>query len=381
MSEDIVVIGSGFAARQLVKNIRHLDKNVPIRIIAADSCDEYNKPELSHVVSMGYRAEALTRQAAADWAESQNIMLHPFTVVSRIDTAAHIITTSAGDYVYGKLVLATGAEAIVPEIEGSDLIFTLNSQQEYRRYDKALIDAHQILIVGGGLIGTELAMDFNRAGKAVTVMDRSNSLLSTLLPPEISARLQNRLTNNGVEFMFRQELIQVSRHNDLLEASFSNGQRKTFDAVVCAIGLRPNLTLAKSGGIKTRRGIVVDDTLATSVADVYALGDCAEIQGKPMPYLQPAALAAMTLAKNLTGHNAKLMLPAMLIKIKTPDMPLQLAGDPANAAYHWEMALSPAGIIAQGRDEDGALRAFVVSEDHMKLAFSMLKDIKLPGTS
>ncbi len=114
-------------------------------------------------------------------------------------------------------------------------------------------------------------------------MDRSNSLLSTLLPPEISARLQNRLMNNGVEFMFGQELIQVSRHNDLLEASFSNGQRKTFDAVMCAIGLRPNLTLAKSGGIKTRRGIVVDDTLATSVADVYALGDCAEIQGNRCP--------------------------------------------------------------------------------------------------
>ncbi|XXN66124.1 NADH:flavorubredoxin reductase NorW (plasmid) [Enterobacter ludwigii] len=381
MSADIVIVGSGFAARQLVKNIRHLDKHVPIRIIAADSCDEYNKPELSHVFSMGYRAEALTRQTAAEWAENQNIMLHPFTTVSRIDTAAKVIRTPAGDYVYGKLVLATGAEAIVPAIEGSDLIFTLNSQQEYRRYDNALIDAHRILMVGGGLIGTELAMDFNRAGKAVTVIDRSNGLLSALLPLEISARLQNRLMNNGVEFLFRHELTKISRHDDLLEATFSNGQRRIFNAVVCAIGLRPNLTLAQSAGIETRRGIVVDDTLVTSATDVYALGDCAEIQGKLMPYLQPATLAAMTLAKNLIGHDAKLMLPAMLIKVKTPDMPLHLAGDPANAAYHWDMALSPSGIIAQGRDEDGALRAFVVSEEHMKLAFSMLKDIKLSGTS
>ena len=381
MSADIVIIGSGFAARQLVKFIRQQDKNVPVRIIAADSCDEYNKPELSHVFSMGYRADALTRQTAAAWAESQNIMLHPFTRVSAIDRAAHVVQTSAGDFPYGKLVLATGARAIVPAVKGSDLIYTLNSQQEYRQCEADLINAERVLMIGGGLIGTELAMDFNRAGKQVTVIDRSATLLSALLPPEISGRLQHRLVRSGVQFLFQTEIVELARDGDALAVSFSNGEKGRFDAVVCAIGLRPDLALAQKAGIEVRRGIVVDDALATSAPDIYALGDCAEIQGRLMPYLQPAMLAAMTLGKNLTGCAATLTLPAMLIKVKTPDMPLHLAGDPASPSYEWQMTFSPTGIIAKGYDQSGLFRAFVVSEDHMKMAFSMLKEIKLAGAA
>ncbi|MDU7869031.1 MAG: FAD-dependent oxidoreductase, partial [Pantoea sp.] len=124
MSEDIVIIGSGFAARQLVKHLRQQDKTVPIRVLAADSCDEYNKPELSHVISLRCAADDLTRQTAAEWAESQNIMLHPCTVVSDIDTLARRVNSSAGDFAYGKLVLATGARPVIPAMPGSELIYT-----------------------------------------------------------------------------------------------------------------------------------------------------------------------------------------------------------------------------------------------------------------
>lgn len=84
MPADMVITGSGFAARQRVKCIRQRDKTVPLRLIAADSCNEYHKPELSHVLSTGQGADALTRQTAVAWAESQNIMLHPFTSGRRL---------------------------------------------------------------------------------------------------------------------------------------------------------------------------------------------------------------------------------------------------------------------------------------------------------
>lgn len=215
----------------------------------------------------------------------------------------------------------------------------------------------------------------------MTVIDRNASLLSALVPPELSSRLTHRLMNNGVRLLFQTEITTVARHHGLMVASFSDGQQRSFDAIVCAIGLRANTSLAKHAGILVRRGIVVDDTLATDTQDVYALGDCAEIQGRVMPYLQPAALAAMTLGKILSGQNAKLTLPKMLINVKTPDMPLQLAGDPTNPAYTWTLKMSPTGIIAKGYDENSVLRAFVVSEDNLKLASSMLKDLKLPGTA
>lgn len=381
MSEDIVIIGSGFAARQLVKHLRQQDKKVTVRVIAADSCDEYIKPELSHVISMRCAPDDLTRQTAAEWAESQNIIVHPFTTVSDIDTESRRIKSSAGEFPYGKLVLATGTSPIVPAVQGADLLCTLNSQQEYRQCATRLMRATRVLIIGGGLIGTELAMDLNRAGKQVTITDRSAGLLSALLPSEISGRLQSRLMHNGVQMKFLTEVTAVAREADTVEATFSDGEKKDYDAIVCAIGLRPDTGLAHKAGIEVHQGIVVDRTLATSVSGIYALGDCAEIDGKRMPYLQPATLAAITLARNLTGQTAKLTLPPMLIKIKTPDMPLQLAGDPAHPAYSWHMTFSPAGLMAKGYDPEGILRAFVVSEDQMKSAFGLLKELNTPAAS
>ena len=373
MTTDIVIIGSGFAARQLVKHLRQQDRTLTIRVIAADSCDEYNKPDLSHVISMRCAADDLSRQTAADWAECQDIMLHPFTTVTDIDTVSRIVKSSAGDFSFGQLVLATGARPLVPVVQGGDLICTLNSQKEYRQCANMLMNAARVLIMGSGLIGTELAMDLNRAGKQVMIIDRCAGLLSALLPPEISGRLEKRLMHNGVQMKFLTEVTQVVREADSLETTFSDGEIKRFDAIVSAIGLCPDTGLAKKAGIEVRHGIVVDRTLTTSVPGIYALGDCAEIDGKMMPYLQPATLAAITLASNLTGQTADLTLPPMLIKIKTPDMPLQLAGDPANPDYNWHMAFSPAGLIAKGYDLQGVLRAFVVSEDHMKSAFGLLK--------
>ena len=194
MSNGIVIIGSGFAARQLVKNIRKQDATIPLTLIAADSMDEYNKPDLSHVISQGQRADDLTRQTAGEFAEQFNLHLFPQTWVTDIDAEARVVKSQNNQWQYDKLVLATGASAFVPPVPGRELMLTLNSQQEYRACETQLRDARRVLIVGGGLIGSELAMDFCRAGKAVTLIDNAASILASLMPPEVSSRLQHRLT-------------------------------------------------------------------------------------------------------------------------------------------------------------------------------------------
>ncbi|ELY4854730.1 NADH:flavorubredoxin reductase NorW [Cronobacter turicensis] len=375
MREELIIVGAGFAARQLVRQLRQQDRTRPIRLITADSGDDYNKPDLSHVFTNGQRADDLTRQRAGEWAEQNDIALHPLTQVTAIDTAARTVETSAGTFSWQQLVLATGAQAIVPPVNGCELMFTLNSQQEYRRCEAALRDARRVLVLGGGLIGTELAMDLNRAGKQVTLVDTSTSLLSSILIPEISARLQTVLMQHGVTLRLSTGLSSLARHHDSLVATLTDGHQQSVDAVVCAIGLRPDLTLAQRAGLVTGRGIVVDDRLATSHPDIYALGDCAEIRGQLLPFLQPAQLCAMTLARNLTGAAQNLTLPAMLVKVKTPLMPLHLAGDTGNRELIWEVCISPGGIIARGMDGQGVLRGFVVSEDQMKQAFGLLKTL------
>lgn len=139
---------------------------------------------------------------------------------------------------YDKLVLATGATPFIPSVPGRELMLTLNSQREYGAAQSRLHDAKRVLIVGGGLIGCELAMDFCRAGKAVTVVDNSASVLAALMPPEASSRLQHRLTEMGVHLMLKTQLEGLEQTADGIRVSLDRQRAITVDAVVAAAGLR-----------------------------------------------------------------------------------------------------------------------------------------------
>ncbi|MEX5412388.1 NADH:flavorubredoxin reductase NorW [Atlantibacter hermannii] len=373
MSHGIVIIGSGFAARQLVKNLRKQDCQVAISVIAADSIDEYNKPDLSHVISLRQRADEMTRQSAGEFAEQYNVRLFPYTWITAIDAQARVVKSTDNQWSYDKLVLATGASAFIPPVAGRELMLTLNSQLEYRACESQLFDARRVLIVGGGLIGSELAMDFTRAGKSVTLVDNAASILASLMPPEVSSRLQHRLTDMGVHLLLKSQLQSLEQTANGIRAAFDRERYVEVDAVISATGLRPETALARSAGVEVNRGIVVDSTLKSSNPDIYALGDCAEIDGQLLPFLQPIQISAMTLAKNLLGGNAPLKLPAMLVKVKTPELPLHLAGETRRSDLNWQIITEAQGMVAKGVDAEGQLRAFVVSEDKMKEAFALLK--------
>ncbi|QGH63105.1 NADH:flavorubredoxin reductase NorW [Serratia proteamaculans] len=375
MTPGILIVGSGFAARQLVKNLRRQDGEVPIRLIAADSCDEYNKPELSHVFSQKQTADALTRQSLGDFAEQFQLTVHPHTRITAIDTRQKTVRSDEQVWHYDKLVLAIGAAAIVPPLPGHELMLTLNSQQEFRDSQLPLIQAQRVLILGGGLIGCELAMDMCRAGKQVTLVDRSGSLLSALMPVEASSRLQYCLQQMGVELLLNQQLGELTQHDEGIQATLSNGRQLWVDAAIASVGLRPNVGLARQAGLQVNRGIQVNNRLQTSQADVYALGDCAEIEGQLLPFLQPIQFSAMALAKNLLGAAEGVKLPAMLVKVKTPDLPLQLAGETQRQDLSWSIVAEQQGMVAKGFDQHQQLRAFIVSEDRMKLAFGLLKEL------
>lgn len=348
MSDGIVIIGSGFAARQLVKNIRKQDTHIPLTLIAADSMDEYNKPDLSHVVSRGQRADDLTLQTAGEFAEQYHLRLFPYTWVSDLDAAAKVVKSQDREWRYDKLVLATGAAPFIPPVPGHELMLTLNSQREYGAAQSQLHDAQRVLIVGGGLIGCELAMDFCRAGKAVTVVDNSASVLSALMPPEVSSRLQHRLTDMGVHLMLKTQLEGLEQTADGIRVSLDRQRSVTVDAVVAAAGLRPETALARHAGLMIRRGVVVNSRLQTSDPAIYALGDCAEINGSVLPFLQPILLSAMCLAKNLLSQANELALPPMLVKVKTPDLPLHMAGETQRDDLTWNLVAAKEGWWRKG---------------------------------
>lgn len=152
-------------------------------------------------------------------------------------------------------------------------MLTLNSQQEYLACEAQLQDARRGLVIGAGLIGTELAMDFCRAGKAVTLADCAASVLPTLLPPEVSGRLQHCLVDIGTHLLLKAKLQSLEQTEKGIRARFDGDRISDVD-------------------------VVVDSTLQTSQADIYALDDCAEIAGQVRPFLQPIQLSYRT------GENA-----------------------------------------------------------------------------
>ncbi|GAB2950469.1 NADH:flavorubredoxin reductase NorW [Hafnia psychrotolerans] len=377
MEQNIVIVGSGFAARQLVRNIRRIDKQVAIVLIAADSGDEYNKPELSHVFSLKQNADDLTRQSACQFAQDNNLTLHVNTQVTAIDRHAKQVVCGDQRFTYHKLVLATGAQAIMPSLPGSEWIFTFNSQSEYRQHQDVLQMAKRVIVLGAGLIGTELAMDLHRAGKQVTLVDRAQSLLAALMPAEISSRLQNKFGQMGVQLALNNELIGINKTAEGLDVMLKNGLTVNADAVIAAIGLKPRTSLAAEADLKTQRGIQVNSQLQTSDPDIYALGDCAEIEGQVLSYLQPIQIGAMVLAKNLLGAAEMLRLPAMLVKVKTPELPLVLAGDTRREDLNWEITLNSNGMMARGTDPQKRLCGFIATEQNASHGFMLLRELSL----
>lgn len=384
MPKPIVIIGSGFAAYQLVKTLRRSNSEQAITLITADSGDEYHKPDLSHVFSRQQMASDLIKSTAAEFAKEQQIDLINHSAVSRIDRERKLVCcTQDREIEYDKLVLATGARPFIPPMGGDaiDAVHTFNSLIEYQACHAQVSSATSVLIIGAGLVGVELAMDLATAGKHVLLVDPQAELMANLLPEMISQRLVKLLSQHKVTVQLQTRVSQLQHQDGQICVSLDNGQEHICDAVISAAGLIANSQLAVQAKLAVNRGIVVDQYLRTSDAHIYALGDCAEINGQIMAYLQPALLSATALAKTLLHQATAVNFPAMLVKVKTPLLPMQLAGDTVTNVSRWQLDIDPQGTSVKALDINGDLLGFIVTEDKMKQAFGLLKQLNAPKSA
>jgi len=376
MNKHIVIIGSGFAAYQLVKSLRKLNAEAPITVITGDNGDDYSKPDISHVFSKQQTANDLIKQTASEFASANNILLINNTFVDAIDTTNKTVHYDNQTIAYSELVLATGASAFVPNFAGNATkeIVTLNSLAEYQHQQDKLARAKSVLVLGAGLIGSEIAMDLASSGKQVTLCDKAPGLMPTLLPPFISASMYQTIAEKGVNIQLNSTVTSIHHDQQKLVISLADNQHIEADVVIAAMGLKSNTQLAQQANIAVNRGIVVDRMMQTSADDVFALGDCAELDGKIRAFIQPAMLCAMALAKTLLGTSTPVQLPASLVKTKTPWLPLHLSGDTTNENARWEVTTEPNGLIAKAFDKETAnLIGFIVSHNQLKAAFPLLR--------
>jgi len=361
--DPVLVIGSGLAAYTLAREFRKLDRQTPLLLVSRDAADFYSKPMLSNALAGKKTALSLVMKSCDKMAAELNATVLAHSSVDSIDTRAHSITTAQGQtHRYRDLVLALGADATRPPLqgEGAEAVVSVNDLNDYAHFSDALAGAKTVAILGAGLIGCEFANDLLSRGIAPTVVDLAQQPLSRLLPPQASAYLRGRLEAVGVQFRFDVVADRVDRSGAGFAIALSDGAILQADLVLSAIGLRPRVALAQGCGIAVNRGVAVDRMLATSVRNVYAIGDCAEVEGLNLPYVLPLMQQARALAATLCGTPSAVLYPAMPVVVKTPACPTVVCPPAAGAQGQWSVESTAEACEAHYVGSDGTLLGFAL---------------------
>jgi len=361
-SSAIVIVGSGLAGYTVIREIRKLDKEIPITLVTKEPGYFYSKPMLSTALAGKKEAAQLISTPAEGMASQLGLNILSETDVHAIDSAKQIINTSKGEITYRQLVLALGADQIHLPLQGNAAheVLTVNDLEDYAKFRNAISGKKKVAILGAGLIGCEFANDLVLGNYEVDVIDLAPQALGRLIPEAAANDLQSKLSAAGVRWHFNTTVQSIDRNSNELNITLANGTLIASDVVLSAVGLKPRLDLAKAAGIATGIGIQVNRELETNAPHVYALGDCAEVEGLVLPYVMPIMQAARALAVTLTGQRTALTYPAMPVMVKTPALATIVSPPAKGATGQWKTNPVEGGLEARFESDDGKLLGFVL---------------------
>lgn len=363
MKNPVVIIGSGLAGYAVARELRKLGTELDVVMLSADHGGFYSKPMLSNALSSGKTPESIVNGDAVQMAAQLKISIRPHCRVSAIDQATRVVTLADSEKIsYSQLVLALGADQVRLPLSGDGVasILTINDLDDYKKFRVALTGKKRISIIGAGLIGCEFANDLATAGYQVDVIDISAQPLGRLLPPAGGAFIRQKLEAAGVAFHLNATTQSVDQAQEKLRLAFVDGNAIESDIVLSAVGLRARTQLAAAAGIPVNRGIVVNRLLQTQFDNIYALGDCAEVAGKILPFVMPITHAARALAATLAGNPTEVRYPAMPVIVKTPACPAVVSPPDFNIKGEWHVEADQNGVKALYKDDTGRLLGYAL---------------------
>lgn len=365
-SSPVVIVGTGLSGYTLARELRKLDTETPLLLITADDGRSYSKPMLSNGFTKEKTADELAQADAATMEKNLNARIRTHTRVTALDPDNHCLHIGDEKVPYSRLVIAWGADVIRLNFsgDGADCVHSVNDLMDYGRFREALDGCRHVAIIGAGLIGCEFANDLHNGGFDVDVIAPSDTVLPGLLPQTAAEAVRNGLAEAGVRFHLEQAVEGVDRREGGVRLHLDSGETLDADAAISAVGLKPRTQLAAQASLEVGRGIRVNQKLETSAPDVYALGDCAEVEGHVLPYVMPLMAAARALAKTLTGEPTPVHYGSMPVTIKTPACPTAVCPPPANADGAWEVEADGHDVRALFRSPQGKLLGFAVTGRH-----------------
>src|SRR6266566_2295662 len=293
-----------------------------IEVIGAEPHPNYNRILLSAVLAREKEIDDIVLHTR-EWYERHHIKLALGEAVVKLDAGAKTVTTASGRTTsYDKLVLATGSRPVVPPVAGLDLpgVCAFRNIADLELMRAASRHGGNAIVVGGGLLGLEAAFGLMKRGMTVTVLHLMQSLMERQLDEAAGLLLQRDLEASGITVLTNAQTEAIVGDNCVKAVQLADGRELPADLVVFAVGVRPNIDLARAGGLDVNRGIIVDDFMATSEPGIFAVGECIEHHGQTFGLVGPLWEQARTCARVLCGD-----MPASYVA-PTPHTSLKVTG-------------------------------------------------------
>ncbi|MEH7353849.1 nitrite reductase large subunit NirB [Neobacillus drentensis] len=304
----LVMIGNGMAGVRTIEEILKLSpEQFEITIFGQEPYPNYNRIKLSNILQGDTNFDEIIINPL-DWYKENNIQLFTGETVVKIDVEEkHVISDQGRTVEYDELIIATGSNSFILPIPGAakigvtgfrdikDCEMMINSADQYKK----------AVVIGGGLLGLEAARGLLNLGMKVDVVHLMPHLMERQLDPIASSLLRVELEAQGMNFLMEKETVEILGDERVTGLRFKDGSEIEADLLVMAIGIKPNIAVAKSSGIYVNRGIVVNDFMETSVPHVYAVGECAEHREIVYGLVAPLYEQGKVLAERICGIEAQ----------------------------------------------------------------------------
>jgi nitrite reductase (NADH) large subunit len=354
-----IIIGNGVAGTTAAESIRKNDPEGDIKIFTDEAFPFYSRIRLIEYLAGELEASKLQVRSNA-WYESQRMGLFLNTKITTIDKdRKHVVSQSGEQYAYDKLLLATGSNSFVPPIKGADKqgVFTLRSIKDAQAIMAFASGKTKALLIGGGLLGLEVGNSLRKIGLTVSVAEFFPRLLPRQTDLACAALLQSRLEKMGFTFylgVVSKEIIGQAQAQGLI---LEDGRSIDTELIIISAGVRPNLDLAQSLGLKIGKGIPVSDRMETELPGIYAAGDGIEFKG--MLYgIWPASEKQGEIAGvNMAGGSALYTGTTLSNQLKVAGIDLLASGD-----------IDPEGKLESFVDQNsevGTYRKLVIQDNRL----------------
>lgn len=324
-----LIIGNGIAGLAAAREIRNNDEVSSITMVSSESTLTYYRTKLTEYLSKEFSDEDLL-VSKKDWYKDKNIDVVLSKIVENINIENNTIRLDDSKEIeYEKLLIATGSRPFIPPITGKFKkgVFALRTIKDVHYIQEYLKNCKDVTVIGGGLLGLEAAWSLKELGKRVTIVEFAPYLLSRQLDKEISKKLEEKLIEEGFTVYVDSHAREIFGEGKADAIKLNKDRELKTDAILISSGIRPNLDLVRDSSISYDKGIIVDKNLKTNIANIYAAGDVAEIDGMVVGLWTASNEQGKIAGTNMVGKDLEYIQPKIFANLQIGSIKLFSAGE------------------------------------------------------